>query len=417
MAQGPLSLVCIEPRFPGRLGGVADWLVRKRGYRCRFFCNTVHPGVEALQSVGRGLDVIVFPVGGAAREAKVSWTQALERGLCYAYGCWEALEKYPPRSIDLILGHSAGLGASLFAPVHARHAPVVNLFEYWFHPSRHDLAEEPDRPSALDYTWWRRSANAMNLLDLENDAWAWAPTAWQRDLFPPEYRSDFTVLFDGVDAARPRPFSGQPRRIADRVIASETRVVSFVARRLDKLRGFDRFLRLATHLLATRSDVLCVAVGGREVDHGLDVQFFGKDYAAFCLDAAPPPDPSRLWLPGEVASSVVSEVLAASDLHIYPSRPYPVSRSFVEALAAGCVVLAWDTEPVREFLSAGRTGLLTPPDDMDAAVAAANVVLDDPDTHRPLADAGAELVRQTYSRDVTLPRLAEWFSALVAARG
>jgi hypothetical protein len=26
MPQGPLQLVCIEPRFPGRLGAVADWL-------------------------------------------------------------------------------------------------------------------------------------------------------------------------------------------------------------------------------------------------------------------------------------------------------------------------------------------------------------------------------------------------------
>ena len=39
MAQDPLHLLCIEPQFPGRLGGVADWLVRRRGYRCQFYCN------------------------------------------------------------------------------------------------------------------------------------------------------------------------------------------------------------------------------------------------------------------------------------------------------------------------------------------------------------------------------------------
>jgi hypothetical protein len=33
MVQDPLSLLCIEPHFSGRLGAVADWLVRKRGYR------------------------------------------------------------------------------------------------------------------------------------------------------------------------------------------------------------------------------------------------------------------------------------------------------------------------------------------------------------------------------------------------
>jgi hypothetical protein len=38
MAQDPLALLCIEPCFPGRLGAVADWLVRRRGYRCQFYC-------------------------------------------------------------------------------------------------------------------------------------------------------------------------------------------------------------------------------------------------------------------------------------------------------------------------------------------------------------------------------------------
>ena len=39
MPQDPLALLCIEPRFPGTLGAVADWLVRKRGYRCQFYCH------------------------------------------------------------------------------------------------------------------------------------------------------------------------------------------------------------------------------------------------------------------------------------------------------------------------------------------------------------------------------------------
>ena len=43
MAHEPLSLVCIEPDFPGRLGAVADWLVRRRGWRVRFFCANVEP--------------------------------------------------------------------------------------------------------------------------------------------------------------------------------------------------------------------------------------------------------------------------------------------------------------------------------------------------------------------------------------
>ena len=49
------------------------------------------------------------------------------------------------------------------------------------------------------YFHWRRSANAIELLDLEQCDLAWTPTHWQRHLFPAEYRDDFWVQHDGVD--------------------------------------------------------------------------------------------------------------------------------------------------------------------------------------------------------------------------
>ena len=63
MAQDPLHLLCVEPRFPGRLGAVADWLVRKRGYRCRFLYHVPDSEAFWVQSAGRGLDPVRFGVG------------------------------------------------------------------------------------------------------------------------------------------------------------------------------------------------------------------------------------------------------------------------------------------------------------------------------------------------------------------
>ena len=82
MSQDPLHLLCVEPGFPGRLGPVADWLVRRRGYRAWFFCHRAEPPERWPAAVGRGLDVIQFGVGGVAREGTVPWTRGLERGLC-----------------------------------------------------------------------------------------------------------------------------------------------------------------------------------------------------------------------------------------------------------------------------------------------------------------------------------------------
>jgi glycosyltransferase involved in cell wall biosynthesis len=412
----PLHLLCVEPRFPGRLGAVADWLVRRRGYRSWFYCNSADPPEFWPESVGQGMDVIQFPVGGVAREGGVPWTRCLERSLCYANGCLEVLNARRPAPVDLVIGRSAGLGSSLFVPVYQPGVPLINLFDYYYHPRANDLADEdgPSMPPA--YFHWRRAANAIELVDLENGVTPWTLTNWQRDLFPPEYRGDFVVLHDGVDTRRFRRPDGPrgARTVAGRTLPPEARLVTFIARSADRLRGFDRFYELANRLLRARGDVVCAVVGSAVVQRGLDVSFHNQDYRAHLTARAPVHDPTRVWFLDNVRPAVVAELLAASDLHVYPSRPYPVSRSLVQAMASGCVVLAWDTAPVREFLERGKTALLA--SDPEGAERLALAALADPAAHRPLGEAAAALAREKYSQEVTMPALAAAFDRVARGR-
>ena len=110
------------------------------------------------------------------------------------------------------------------------------------------------------------------------------------------------------------------------------------------------FLPSPMRLLRARRDVLCVVAGDPIVRRGLDVAFHNRDYPAHLLATQPPADPERLWFVGAATPAVVAEILGASDLHIAPSRSYPVARSLLEAMAAGCIVLAADTEPHREVI-------------------------------------------------------------------
>lgn len=418
MSQEPLHLLCIEPRFPGRLGPVADWLVRKRGYRCWFYFHSAEPTEFWPETVGRGVELFHFNVGGVARESAVAWTRCLERGLCYAYGCWEVLQARRPQPIDVVLGRSAGLGSTLYVPAHLPRTPIVNLFDYYYPPRRHDLAEEIVPQLPAHYVHWRQAANGMDLLDLENGVRPWTASCWQRDLYPAEYRDDFTVLPEGVDE---REFSLQNRKrswerpttLAGRTFGPEIKLVTFVASALDRLRGFDRFHDLANRLLRERSDVVCVAVGQPLVQRSLDVQYFNQDYGALLQSQSPPHDPERFWCLGPLPPLELAQLLGRSDLHVYPSRTFPVARSLLLALGAGCVVLAWDTEPVREVLQHGQTGLLTAADPEQAARLAL-AVLGDPAQHRGLSEAARRLVAEKYAQDAVLPQFAGWLQRLAA---
>ena len=103
MAHAPLHLLCVEPQFPGRLGPVVDWLVRKRGYRCRFYCHSVAPRERWPSSVGRGLEVGVFKVGGVARERSVPWQRILEYYKIRAQSAGYSTEQQT-RGADQVLG-------------------------------------------------------------------------------------------------------------------------------------------------------------------------------------------------------------------------------------------------------------------------------------------------------------------------
>jgi glycosyltransferase involved in cell wall biosynthesis len=357
-----------------------------------------------------------------AKESAVAWSRALERSLCYAYGCWEVLEKGRPRPIDLVVGRSAGLGSSLFAPVYCPSASVVSFLDYYYDAHRHDLANEAGAETPPAYFHWRRSTAAIELLDLEQAALGWTPTHWQQQLYPAEYRDSFLVLHDGIDTRRFAPSGWRKsaqglRSIAGKTIPDDVHVVSFVARSLDRLRGFDRFYAIADALLRSQRDVLCVVAGDPVVRRGLDVAFHNRDYPAYLLATQPPAAPERLWFVGAATPSIVAEILAASDLHIAPSRSYPVARSLLEAMASGCIVLATDSEAHREVMTSEQTGVLLDGRDTESFVKTALDILADRAKYRPLGDAATALVHDRYSQDVCLPKLAEEFSSFVHARG
>jgi len=118
-------------------------------------------------------------------------------------------------------------------------------------------------------------------------------------------------------------------------------------------------MRALPELLRARPDVKVVMVGGDDVSYG--ARLIGSTWReAMQKELAGKYDASRVLMPGQVPYETYLRLLQRSDAHVYLTYPFVPSWSLREALACGAAVIAADVEPVREFVTDGRNGLLTP---------------------------------------------------------
>jgi glycosyltransferase involved in cell wall biosynthesis len=89
--------------------------------------------------------------------------------------------------------------------------------------------------------------------------------------------------------------------------------------------------------------------------------------------------------------------------------PFVLSWSLLEAMSAGCAIVASDTAPLREAITHGTNGLLTDFFDHQALAGRVCELLDDPEERRRLGlNARAFAVENYDLRSVCLPRQLAW---------
>jgi glycosyltransferase involved in cell wall biosynthesis len=84
------------------------------------------------------------------------------------------------------------------------------------------------------------------LLDLEACAAGYTPTRWQWSRLPAMWRPKVEIIHDGVDTSAWRQV---PRRVGEEDIDEGTRIVTYVSRGLESMRGFDIFVRVAKRIV------------------------------------------------------------------------------------------------------------------------------------------------------------------------
>ena len=418
-----MNVLFVHPNFPAQFGHVARHLAEHHGWRCTLATETP-PG--RLELPGGGVvERIQYKRRGGASAANHFCSRTFENTIWHCDGVLRAMADRPDVEPDLVVGHS-GFGSTLFLRELYPRVPTVNLFEYYYHArgSDSDMTFRGDLgwPTAPEKFLRSRCRNAMILLDLQNCQAGYCPTRFQRSRFPAEYREKLEVCFDGVDTGlwhgrddslRPPPGRRPPRRVADAVdLPADAELVTYCSRGFESMRGFDVFMRSLRRLLDRRPDAHAVIVGSDRIAYGGDAEHTGgrsfKDWTMDLPDVRGI-DLGRVHFVGRLPPPRLSELFAASDLHVYLTVPFVLSWSMIDAMACGAVVLGSDTSPVREVIRDGENGLLAEFFDPDDLADKAAAVLDDLPAHRHLGRAAEATVRREYAMDATLPRMMDLF--------
>lgn len=308
---------------------------------------------------------------------------------------------------DVIVAHP-GWGEGLFLKDVFPQARIIQYFEYYYHGTGGDVGFDPQFPSSLDHRLRVRLKNSTQLHSLIGCDVGISPTRWQQSRYPAELQHKIEVIHEGIDTQVVKPDPAAWVDINGQRFQPGDEVVTYLARNLEPYRGFHTFMRSLPRLQALRPDARIVIVGGDGVSYGERLpegQTYRKRYCAEVQDKV---DWSRVFFVGTLSYADYLKILQISAAHIYLTYPFVLSWSMLEAMAAGCLLVASDTAPVTEVIEDGINGLLVDFFDHERLADRVAEVLADPARYQALRNTARTTIVERYDlKSVCLPQILD----------
>lgn len=381
-----------------------------------------HPGFEIVFLTAKkegelpGVRKVYFESLRGAHPEAHPYLHSLESAVLQGQAAYRAaveLKKggfYP----DVILGHS-GWGSTLYMKDIFPQAALVGYFEWFYHSHGADLDFDPSDPLSPEGVLRTRTINVPFLLDLTSCDAGISPTNWQRQQFPQEFQHKIRVCHDGVQTERYVPSPGRKIYFPDLGIdlSSVDEVVTYVGRGMETYRGFPQFMQAMALVLKRRPQCHVVIVGAERIAYGgkkPDGYESYKQWAQAEVDL----DWSRVHYTGLLQRNRYREVLQASSVHVYLTRPFVLSWSMLEAMSCGCLLVASDTPPVREMLEDGRNGFLVDFFDVPAIAERVSEVLARRQEMGAIRSAARQTIVEHYDWSKLLPQQVAFLEQMVS---
>ena len=407
-----MKILFVHQNFPGQFPHLAPELA-KRGHECLALTDLGNTRASPIPVVRYKHEPA--PVDPAATRLGRNYTLMSDRGVTVARAALQMrnAQSYIP---DVILGHS-GWGETLFLKEVWPEAKLIVYAEFYYKGRGADVGFDPEfgQPSFDQVMIAQGRAGHLGQALVHADAGV-CPTEWQASTYPASIRGMLRVIHDGVDTDVIRPNPAATFTVPDgRVLRAGDEVLTFVNRNLEPYRGYHIFMRALPAILAARPNAQVVIVGGDEVSYGSapkDAKGWKERFLSEVRDTL---DMTRVHFMGKIPYADFVSLMQVSRAHAYLTYPFVLSWSMIEAMAAGCHVVASSTAPVAEAITNGVNGTLVDFFDVAGWSAALTQALADPERCAALRAAARQTALTHYDlRRVCLPRMVEYVESFSA---
>ena len=403
------EILFLHQNMPGQFRFLAATFAQSPQFAVSFL--TRREGVEI-----RNIRTIRYPSPSEERETSEALLAPVEKVLRFGRAVLDAglqlrRDGYNPH---LIVAHP-GWGEALFLREIWPKARIITYGEYYYCAEGGDIGFDPLFPVTPLGQARTRMMNTHLLLAHEQADAILSPTEWQKSRHPDFLQPRISAIFDGIDTTRVTPEGAARFALpGGGELGREDEVITYIARNLEPHRGFHVFMRALPALLSARPRARVVIVGGTEVSYSPappKPHASWKDLLLAEIDLGAAAD--RVHFVGKLAYADYLALLRVSSAHLYLTFPFVLSWSCLEAMAAGCLMVASDTAPVREVITHGENGLLFPFHDTAALVETVGAALDDRGRGERLRAAARETVVSRYELRTCLAAQVRLFESVL----
>jgi glycosyltransferase involved in cell wall biosynthesis len=173
-------------------------------------------------------------------------------------------------------------------------------------------------------------------------------------------------------------------------------------------------MRSLPRILRERPKARVVIVGGDGVSYGR-ASPDGKSWKQIFLEEVRQDiDLSRVHFVGNLSYPNFVRLMQVSTVHVYLTYPFVLSWSLMEAMSAGCAIVASKTGPLLEVIEPDKTGVFVDFFDQHALSDAVCSLLGNREYREALGHNARKFAIENYDLEsVCLPRQIKWVNDLM----